>query len=347
MNTLKLYLNSKKHFLIIICILIICMAFISDIISDNKSNTLRKTGFYFDTIITITIYNGNEELLDNCFKMCEKYENLFSNTIDSSDISNINSNSKKGMTTTVSDETLELINYGLKYSEISDGAFDITIGGLSSIWNFTDNASGITPSSKDIENAVSNIGYEQILINGNDILITNPNTTIDMGGIAKGYIADKLKEYLLQNNVKKGIINLGGNVLLIGSKPDKSNYNIGVQRPFGNDGDIIAVINDSDISIVTSGIYERYFYIDDTIYHHILDTKTGYPIENNLYSVTIISDKSVDGDGLSTCAFALGFEKGMEFIENMENVEAVFIDNNEHITITSGLTMEGNVIRRK
>ena len=347
MDILNTYLKSKKHFLIITGILIVCIALIVVVFSDKKNKTFSKTAFYFDTVITITIYNGNEELLDNCFKMCEKYENLFSNTIEDSDISKINSNSEKGIATTVSDETLELINYGLKYCKMSDGAFDITVGRLSSIWNFTDNTDGILPPSHDIKNAVSDIGYEQILIDGNDVLITNPNTSIDVGGIAKGYIADKLKEYLLKNGVKNGIINLGGNVLLIGSKPDKSNYNIGVQRPFGNDGDIIVIINDKDISIVTSGIYERYFYNDDTIYHHILDTKTGYPIENNLYSVTIISDKSVDGDALSTCAFASGFEAGMKLIEGIENAEAIFIDNNEHITVTSGLIIDGNIIKRR
>lgn len=339
--------TSKKQLLSVTCILVLFAILSVFILHDNKNKTISKTGFYFDTVITITIYNGDEKLLDNCFKMCEKYENLFSSTIPDSDISKINNNSKNGIATTVSDETLELINDGLKYCQLSEGAFDITIGSLSSIWNFTDNYEGILPSSQDIRNAISSIDYKQIYINNNDILLTNPDASIDTGGIAKGYIADRLKEYLTKNGVKSGIINLGGNVLLIGSKPDKSNYNIGVQRPFGDEGDSILIINDHDISIVTSGIYERYFYKDNIVYHHILDTKTGYPIENNLYSVTIISDKSVDGDALSTCAFALGLDAGMEFIENLENVEAIFIDNNENIFVTSGLVKDENIIKRK
>lgn len=337
----------KKQLLSVTCILVLFAILSVFTLHDNKNKTISKTGFYFDTVITITVYNGNEKLLDNCFEICEKYENLFSSTIPDSDISKINNNSKQGIATTVSDETLELINYGLKYCQMSEGAFDITIGRLTSMWNFTDNPEGILPSSQDIKNAIYSIDYKKVLIKDNDVILTNPDSSIDTGGIAKGYIADKLKEYLTKNGVKSGIINLGGNVLLIGSKPDNSNYNIGVQRPFGNEGDSIVIINDRDISIVTSGIYERYFYKDNTVYHHILDTKTGYPIKNNLYSITVISDKSVDGDAISTCAFALGFDAGREFIESLENVEAIFIDNNENIFVTSGLTIDDNIIKRR
>lgn len=328
-----------------IVLLFLCTLSLTGCFHSNK--TISKTGFYFDTVITITLYNGDEQAIDKCFEMCEQYEKQFSKTISDSEISQINENSKNGIPTTVSDETIELIQYGLKYSKMSDGAFDITIGALSSLWNFEDNQEGILPDDKEIKTAVSNLGYEQIQINNNEVLITNPNVSIDLGGIAKGYIADKLKEYLSKKGVKNGIINLGGNVLLIGSKPDSSNYNIGIQRPFGSEGDTCVIVNDKDISIVTSGIYERYFYNNNILYHHILDTNTGYPINNNLYSVTIISDTSIEGDGLSTLTFALGLEEGKKFIEEIENVEAIFVDSNETITVTSGLTITDGIVKKK
>lgn len=341
------YKKFIPFFLFVICSVIMCICLRYLVINNSKNKTVSKTAFYFDTAITITIYDENEILIDKCFEICDKYEKLFSKTIPESEISQINHNSQSGAVTTVSDETLELIEYGLKYSSISNGVFDITVGKLTSLWNFENNSNGILPKENDIENAVSNIGYEQVQINNNDILLTNPQMAIDVGGIAKGYIADKLKKYLISKGVKSGIINLGGNILLIGTKPDTSNYNIGIQRPFGAEGETSIIINDNDISIVTSGIYERYFYNDNIIYHHILDTKTGYPIQNNLYSVTIISEYSVDGDALSTTAFALGLKKGKDLIESIDNVEAVFIDSNEQISVTSGLTVTDGVVKRK
>lgn len=337
----------------IICLLLITVLLIAAFrlfpalfrTSDNR--TVSKSDFYFDTVITITLYNGNEDLIDECFVLCDKYEQLFSKTISDSEIAQINQNSMHGNTTAVSDETMELIQYGLHYSDLSNGVFDITIGNLSALWNFDDNSEGVLPDDREIQAAVSDIGYEQVQTGNQEVFITNPNTSIDLGGIAKGYIADRLKEYLLENGVKSGIINLGGNVLLIGSKPDKTNYHIGIQRPFGSQGDTSVIINDRNISIVTSGIYERYFSHNDKIYHHILDIKTGYPVQNNLYSVTILSEHSVDGDGLSTTAFALGLEEGKKFIEAMDNVEAVFIANDETITVTSGLTVTDGIVNRK
>ena len=329
-------------------IFLICCIFITSINltgCKEKNTPISKTDFYFDTVITITLYGSEEKYIDECFKLCDRYERMFSKTITESEISLINNNSKNGIYTTVSDETLELINYALEYSRLSKGQFDITIGNLTSLWDFsedTDNHS--VPAEENIENAVKNIGYDQIDIKGNDILLTNPDAAIDIGGIAKGYIADKLKEYLLKNGIEHGIINLGGNILLLGTKADGSNYNIGIQRPFDSEGKTIAIVSTTDKSIVTSGTYERYFYQDNRLYHHILNPKTGYPIENNILSVTVISDKSVDGDGLSTSLFALGIDEGLEMIENIAGTEAIFIDTDYNIHLSSGLTIKDSTI---
>lgn len=313
---------------------------------DNNVSQISKTDFYFDTAVTITIYNSKESYVDKCFEMCKNLEKKFSSQISDSEISMINSNSKDGKFTTVSDETIELLEYGLEYGEKSDGRFDITIGELSRLWNITGENPKV-PDDSTINDLITDIDYSDITINGNDVLLNNPKASLDLGGIAKGYIADKIKEYLVSKNVKSGIINLGGNVLLIGSKPDGSSFNIGIQYPFGASEKTIAIVNTNNTSIVTSGIYERYFYENDKLYHHILDTKTGYPAENDLLSVTIISDNSVTGDALSTAVFTMGFDEGIGFIENTENVEAIFVDTDYNVHITSGLEHKENIIRKK
>lgn len=323
-----------------------CIISIILISTSCKENTkiVSDTGIYFDTAITIILYGQeNKKYLKECMKMCEYYENLFSTTITTSDISMINSNSHKNKSTIVSDETINIINESILFSTLSSGKFDITVGGLYNIWDFSGETTDI-PNETLIKENLSSVNYKNILINHNSIMLTNPDSSITLGGIAKGYIADKIKDYLISKKIKSGIINLGGNVLLIGKKPDNTLYNIGIQKPFGGQGDNIAVISATDKSIVTSGIYERYFKLDDKVYHHILDTSTGYPVENDLLGVTIISDKSVDGDGYSTTALSLGLNEGMKLIENAPNTEGIFIDNNYKIHVTSGLLIENNSI---
>lgn len=161
--------------------------------------------------------------------------------------------------------------------------------------------------------------------------LLDPNASIDVGAIAKGYIADRLKEYLKKNGVKHAIIDLGGNILALGTKIDGSKYNIGIQRPFDETGQPITSIKVANKSVVTTGIYQRYFEQDGKIYHHILDPRTGYPCENDLYSVTIITDSSLTADALSTSCYLMGFEKANHLIDQLENVDAVFITNDLEI----------------
>ena len=138
-------------------------------------------------------------------------------------------------------------------------------------------------------------------------------------------MADYLKDYLISEGVESALINLGGNILTLGSKPDGTSFNLGIQKPFDKQGTAITSVKVTDSSVVSSGIYERYFEVDNTLYHHILDTTTGYPCDNNLLGVTILSEKSVDGDALSTSCFVLGLDDGVKLIKSLEGVEAIFI----------------------
>lgn len=293
---------------------------------------ISKSGFYFDTMIQITIYDSKDySLIDTCFSYCEKFENLVSRTVEGSDISRINNAS--GEPVKVSDTTIELLKTAIYYGDLTNGAFDITVAPLTVLWDFKNNP-GAIPDGNKIASALSHVNYKNILIDGNTVTLTDPQASIDLGGIAKGYMADRLKSYLENEGVKSALINLGGNILTIGSKPDDSPFHIGIQKPFDEKNATIASVSVSDSSVVTSGSYERYFKANNQIYHHILDTKTGYPCDNNLSSVTILSKESLTGDILSTACFALGAEEGMKLVHSLDDTEAIFITNDHQIIDT-------------
>lgn len=290
---------------------------------------LTYTDTLFDTVISVQILDPvDEKVLKGCEKLCKEYDAKFSKSNEQSEISKINH--AKGKFVEVSDDTITLLKKGIYYCELSHGIFDITIGSVSDLWDFHAEDPKV-PSKKKIRSAKGHVNYRGILIQDNRVKLTDSKARLDVGAIAKGYIADRLKEYLKKNNVKHAIINLGGNVLTIGTKTDGSEYNIGIQRPFDESGQPITSVKVADKSVVTTGTYQRYFEKNGKIYHHILDTATGYPCENDLSSVTIITDSSLTADALSTVSFLLGYEEGIKLINLLDNVDAVFITNDGEI----------------
>lgn len=293
-----------------------------------------RTDTVFDTVVTIQIYDKNsEDVLEHCIQICRDYEKLFSRTLEGSEIYQINHAGGKAVT--VSDETAQLITLALEYCKLSDGAFDITLGELSDLWNVKENP-GKIPESSAIKKAVENAGYNNVLISGNTVQLANADVQLDLGGIAKGYVADQLKEYLIQEGIDHALINLGGNVLAVGGKPGNTAYNIGIQKPFDETGEAITSAKISDESVVTSGIYQRYFKIKDRIYHHIINPKDGYPYNNDLLSVTIICDSSARADALSTICYALGYKQGMMMIGELDDAEALFITEDYKLHYSNG-----------
>lgn len=296
---------------------------------DSVQN-LSYTDSLFDTVISVQIYDSSDEtLIAHCQEICTKYDNLFSTTKPNSEISRINS--ANGRSVEVSDDTVMLLKTAIHYGDISGGAFDVTIRPISSLWDFQSENPKI-PEASDIRSALAHVNYQNIRIEGNYVTLTDPETAIDLGGIAKGYIADQLKNYLQSQGIQHAMINLGGNVLAIGTKPDGSDFNIGIQRPFDTTGDPITSVKIADQSVVTSGNYQRYFKKDGNLYHHILNPTTGYPYDNGLSGVTIVADSSVQADALSTTCFALGLEEGLRLINHTADAEALFItsDNKLH-----------------
>lgn len=297
--------------------------------STQTDQDLTYTDMLFDTVIKIQILDpADESILDGLKKLCEKYDTMFSATNTDSELYKLNH--ANGQPFTVSSETANLIQEGIHYSELSGGAFDLTIEPVSALWDFKADKPTV-PSSDAIAQAVSHVDYTKIDIQDNTVTLEDPEAGIDLGAIAKGYIADQVKTYLKKQGIKHAIINLGGNVDVIGTKPDGSKYNIGIQKPFDESGEAITSVQLKDQTVVTSGIYERYFKKNGKLYHHILDPRTGYPCENNLYSVSIITDSSTKADALSTTCFLLGYEKGMELIQSMDGVEAIFITDDEKV----------------
>lgn len=295
----------------------------------GKERNLTYTDTLFDTVISVQILDiADEELIKGCEDICKKYDTMFSRTNEESEIYKINH--AKGEAVEVSDDTISIIKKGIYYSKMSNGAFDITIGAISTLWDFKSEEHKI-PSKNKIRSAVSHVDYRDISIQDNTVQLGSSKMQIDVGALAKGYIADRLKDYLVENDVEHALINLGGNVLAVGSKADGSDFNIGIQKPFDETGEPITSVKISDHSVVTTGIYQRYFEKKGVLYHHILDPNTGYPCENDLYSVTIITDSSLTADALSTTCFLLGLDKGMNLINQLDNVDAIFITNDNEL----------------
>ena len=297
----------------------------------GSQEPVSATAIKLNTAVTVTIYDSQDrELLTECMNLCDKYEKIFSRTASDSELYQLNHRELTPVAGTedtfqISDPLAELIRKGLYYSELSEGAFDIAIEPLTSLWDFTAEDPQV-PEDRLIQKALTKCDYHNVSVSdNNEVILKTEDTALELGAIAKGYIADRLKDYLISQGVKSAIINLGGNVLCIGGKPNDSSFKIGIQKPFADRSETIAVMDIKDKSVVSSGVYERCFEQDGTLYHHLLNPRTGYPYDNGLIAVTIISDESVDGDALSTTCFALGLEDGMKLAESLDNVQAFFV----------------------
>ena len=300
----------KKFLCVFICLVTVVTLFAGCRHSENTVNRLL-----FDTAVTLTAECERSVLLD-AVSLCDSYENLLSRTKKTSDVYKINNS--EGFVS-VSEETALIIKTALKYCEQSDGLYDITITPVSTLWNFNEE---VLPEADKIGEAVKKVDYKKIQLEGNRV---NANgAQIDLGSVAKGYIADKLREFFESKGVKNAIINLGGNVYVLGDKYTK----VGIQKPFS--GGTVGRVEMKNLSAVTSGTYQRCFTKDGTLYHHILDPKTGYPKNTDLDSVTVIGESSMLCDIMSTVCLLSGGEKAEEFIKD-EGLSAVLIFKNGQI----------------
>lgn len=358
--------SHSRFFYLILCTVLVCPMLLftgcGNITDADTSTTgnqpISISSIKLNTAVQITIYDSQDKaLLDDCLALCDKYELVFSRTNEKSELYKLNHRkdvsdgdfSTDGQTTPypvsgtadtwhISEDLAALLSEGLDITKESDGAFDIAIAPLTSLWDFTAEDPRV-PDDAAIQKALPLCSSDGVTIDGQDITLPSDDIQFDVGAIAKGYIADRLKDFLMKKGVKSAIINLGGNVLCIGSKPDGTPFKIGIQKPFADRNETEAVMDITGKSVVSSGIYERCFKQDGKLYHHILNPQTGYPYDNGLISVTIISDQSVDGDALSTTCFALGLEDGLKFAEK-KGVQAVFITEDYELHYTDGFRDE-------
>ena len=289
-------------------------------------------GFYLDTVIMLTAYVENVDVLNDALEECGRYERLLSRTVEGSDVWRVNH--AGGQPVEVSDDMITLLDTARQVSELSKGAFDVSIAPVSTLWDFTSGAA-VVPDADAIAEAAGRVDYSRIEVEGNRVTLPE-GMMIDLGGIAKGYIADEVKQYLIDRGVESAVLSFGGNIVAIGVKPDGSPWKVGIQDIDKPTGEYMLVARNYGGSTVTSGIYERGFEAGGVYYHHILDPNTGWPVQNELASVTIFSESSMWGDALATAAFALGTEGGTALIEGLDGVEAVFIARDRAYSGTSG-----------
>ena len=305
--------------------------------SKDDSKPLSKTEYFMGTVVTGTLYdNKSEKIIDKAFEEVKKIEQLVSINMDGTELDEVNNNS--GIKPVkVSDDTYNIIKKGLEYSSLTNGSFDITIGPLVKLWSIGLPEAKV-PTLDEIKGTLKYINYKDVEINDSEktVFLKKTGMIIDLGGIAKGYTADVIAQTLKDEGVEKAIIDLGGNIYALGEKSENTLWRIGIQNPDQTRGEIVGSINVKDKSIVTSGIYERFIEQDGVKYHHILSPESGYPYDNEIAGVTIISDKSIDGDALSTSVFSMGITKGLEFINSQPDTEAIFITKDHKIYLTEG-----------
>ncbi len=331
-----------------------CIALIIPQVGCKSNKTVSDTEFMLDTYCTIEIREMSDgspkKTIEKAFEKCSYYENMLSKTIEGSDIYKINH--AGGKPVTVNEETADLIAKSLELCKESDGIFDITIGAVTALWDFKSENPKL-PDHDDLEKALTTVNYKNVSVDGTTVQISDPDTQLDLGATAKGYIADKLTSFLENAGVTSGVVNLGGNIAAIDSKPDGSDWNIGIKTPDAGSSDenssessdsesIVGAIKMNNQTVVTSGTYERHFVIDDVDYFHVLSTTTGYPQVTDIVSASIKSNtgNSMMCDSYSTICLLFGKDKAVQFMDGKEGYEYCFIDHDGKIIQSDGFELD-------
>lgn len=303
---------------VVICVVIAVLLSVV-IVQKYRLKPLKQTEMIMGTLVEITVIPGNEKAIREAFEALKKVDALMSTYKEDSEISILNREGKAQ----VSEETLEVIEDAIKFSNLTDGAFDITCRPLINLWKKAKKEEK-APTEEEIEEAISLVGYQRIILEGNQIRLEKKGMQIDLGGIAKGYAVDKAIEALKKNNIKRALVNAGGDLYALGTDRQGEKWQIGVQDPREEDK-IIDIIKVKDRAVATSGDYRRYFTLEGKRFSHIVNPKTGLTVQDVPMSVTIIGPDATTTDALSTGVFVLGPEEGMKLIESLPEVEGMII----------------------
>lgn len=297
----------------------------------SAQTEFSRTIFAMDTEMSLKAYGMHSASAVNAAAdEINRLDRLFDRGSEKSEVYRVNSNGSA----TVSEDTAELVTRSLEISQKTDGAFDISIAPIMDMWGFYTKEYKV-PDEAELKKAMDSVGYDNISVADGVVSVANGAKT-DLGGIAKGYLSDRIKEIFKENGVKSGIVSLGGNVYAIGTKPNGSKWRVAIQDPM-NTKRYIGSVSVSDTAVITSGGYQRYFVENNVIYHHIIDPKTGYPANSGLLSVTIVGEDAALADGLSTALFVMGLEKGSDYWQAHDGFDVVFVTDDGKLHITEGL----------
>lgn len=286
--------------------------------------------FCMDTVMNMQVYGDNcEKAVSESETELRRLERLFDRGDEKSDVYAVNNGGAD-----ISDDTAEIVKAAIEASRETDGAFDITVLPVMDLWGFYDRQYNV-PSDESIKNVLRSVDYRNVFFNNGTITLLN-NAKIDLGGIGKGYATDKVRGILKENGINSAMINLGGNVYAVGEKPSGGKWRVGVADPY-NSGEPILTMEVSDAAVVTSGSYERNFERDGKVYHHIIDPKTGTPVNNGIKSVTVVCESGTKADALSTALFVMGREKTEDFLTNHSDIGAVIITEDKKVYCTDSL----------
>ncbi len=292
--------------------------------------------FLFDTVNTITAPALDPDTMTAVKNACLRYEKLFSRFDEQSQLFRINN--AHGAPVDVDSELAQFIKTSLAYCEASNGLFDITMGSVTRLWNFKN---GTIPAKDDVHAALEHVNWRGVHVNGSTVQLADPEACLELGGIAKGYIADGVLDVLARHGVEHAIVNLGGNVAVMGGRPDGTPWQVGLRQPIASHGIPVtatfAAVGVASGSVVTSGVYERAFTSDGKAYHHIIDPRTGFPAESDVVSATVVSHTSLEGDGYSTSLILMGVEGALQFAAQHPEIDIVLVDTQGRVFATPGI----------
>jgi thiamine biosynthesis lipoprotein len=297
-----------------------------------------RTEFVLGTVCSVTLYDqAKENVYRDIFNRLREIETRMSVNLPDTEVVRVNA--AAGLEPVqVHDNVFNVIQRAVHYAKISGGAFDPTVGPLVSLWGITGDNPRV-PSQAEIDAVLPLIDWRDIELDSTarSVFLKRPGMALDLGAIAKGYAADEAAAIIRKAGLKRAIVNLGGNILTLGEKKDKSPWRIGLQDPLEERGAYFGVVTCPEKTLVTSGVYEKFFEADGLRYHHLLSPSDGYPARSGLLAVTIITDNSMDADALSTAVFVLGYAKGRALIESLEGTEAVFVFDDMSVWKTEGV----------
>lgn len=340
----KLTKNLLLPFFLALFILVACGQQEPEVVLLEKPYERKE--FMMGTYVVLRIYDEDkEEVLDLAVDRIAELEQKISMNEPGSEIYAINEAAGQSPVE-VSEDIYPLIEKSAEYSENNNDGFDYTIGPIVDLWRIGyDDAR--KPSQAEIDATLPLVNHEAVTIDPQErtVFLEKEGMSMDLGAIAKGFITDEAIRVFEENGVTTGSVDLGGNVVIRGDSPsrEEGGWNVGVQDPFTQRGGIVGFLNLKDRSIVTSGIYERYLEVDGEQYHHLLSPEKGYPFDNEIAGVTIISDYSIDGDALSTAVFSLGLEEGLAYVNRQENIEAIFVTKEKEVYTSDGVTEKFNL----